>query len=84
MKGATDAGEVVKGADVDIGTSVDWPRAEGDAQGLGKAPDVVSEDVPQVTQDGELCIALSDVFVHEGGRRRPCTSCAKAHAVELG
>ena len=84
MKGASDAGEVVKGADIDIGTSVDRPRAEGDAQGLGEAPDVVSEDVPQVTQDGELCIALSNVFVHKSGRRRPRTSCAKAHAVELG
>lgn len=84
MKGATDAGKVVKGADVDVGTSVDWPRTEGRAQGLGKAPDVVSEDVPQVAQDGELRIALSDVFVHESGRRRPCASCAKAHAVELG
>ena len=60
------------------------PWAEGDAQNLGQAPDVVTEDISQVAKDGKLGFVLADVFVHEGGRRRPYTAYAKTHTVELG
>ena len=63
---------------------MDGPGAKGGAQGLGQTPDVVAEYISQVAKDGKLGIVLADVFIHEGGRRRPYTTYAKTHTAELG
>ena len=65
LEGASDTGQIVEGADVDVGPAVDRPRAEGGTQHLSQAPQVVAEYIPQVAKDGELGVVLTDVVVNE-------------------
>ena len=74
---------MVEGADFDVRTAMDRPEAEGDTQGLGQAPEVIAANVSQVAQDGELGVALAYVVVGECRRRRPDSTRAETHAVEL-
>ena len=56
---------MVKGDDVDVGAAVDRPGVEGDTQGLGQAPEVVSENIPQVAKDYKLGVVLANIVVYE-------------------